>query len=249
MAYYTPQHQQQQLVSAQQQHIQTVSKLPPAIADVLAQHLPQPQAVSRKDVEFGSIENLYVREYLQRLLKTLLNLESGNNALAVCFDLDRHYADLWVFWVENLSDRIGATLFSAIYAVPHSVPNWTPISQIYIMPAKGGNPTRLVIEIVPFQAPVLQPTNSFPQLAAAPPPQTLYLPAAPTSKHRDASPPRKNGKKASSSSDSSASSSDSEARPGIVKSVARFLVGVDDDHTSASKKKGKTAQRGKRKGK
>jgi len=239
MAYYAA---HQQIMPAQQQHVQTVSKLPPAIADVLAQHIPQPQAISRKDVEFGSVDNLYVREYLQRLLKTLLNLESGNNALAVCFDLDRTYADLWVFWVENLSDRIGATLFSAIYAVPHSVPNWTPISQIYIMPAKAGNPTRLVIEITPFQAPVLQPVAHFPQLAAPAP--ALYLPAPP---QRDASPPRKNGGKKHSSSDSSSSSEERTARPGLIKSVARFIVGVDDEaDRRKSKSAGKTKKRGKK---
>jgi len=223
------------------QQSQALSAAPPRLDNILAQFTVNSSpatALSRKEATFSEIDDLYVREYLQQLVKMLLRLESGNVALSVGYNIVSH-PDIWYFWVENLVDRVGTETFSMVYSLPSRVQGWKPIADMYV---KAG---KLWIELRPCRT--SQPTAYAPPLLQAPPPpQQLQIAApvystpmptppvflpAPDTRHRDRSPSRArdadDDESRSDSSSNSSSESTNKARSGnVLASVARFVLGV-----------------------
>jgi hypothetical protein len=91
----------------------------------------QPQVISLEEATFSEVKNLYARDYLQKLVRFLVNLEPGNKALQVGFNLD-DVPEIWDIWVSGLTGLIREQTFAAIRALPSPIENWKPIRDVYV---------------------------------------------------------------------------------------------------------------------
>ena len=84
---------------------------------------------SGRSVEWGkedlsAIQSPYDRDYVDRLIKTLRNLDPGNKHLRLGMNLD---TATWPFWLIYFKGKFTETHFRILRSVQHQVQGWVPI--------------------------------------------------------------------------------------------------------------------------
>lgn len=104
---------------------------------------------------FGEVENLYARQYLQRLAELLSSFEP-NNPVLIGYNLHAQ-PNVWNIWVSDYKDPIREPMLSAVRALPSPIAGWIPVRDIYFH--KG----RLEIEITAcndtYALPTIEPRH------------------------------------------------------------------------------------------
>lgn len=194
------------------------------IVDILRGASSAAQPIHQNEVHshLESIDNIYDKQYVEDVIKALIDLEKYNSAVRVrChFGLGL----VWLVWAEGYMNHIDINSFSVIYGVKHPIAQHKALGRVYINQAKGLNPSQFVVEIIPLPRgtqPIMHQQHTLPLLPQ--PQQQQLIPRSRSrsnrrdrspmrnSKHRYHRPPSSSNDSVSSSSSSSRSSSSSSS--------------------------------------
>jgi hypothetical protein len=116
------------------------------ITNILA-HSSAGTVVARERLDLTGIGDHDDRDFMRRVVDTLLSIEPGNPDLLVNMNTDH---PIYLVWAQGMRSPINDGHFKAIRELLHPIPGYEAVGNVQLYPGKGMQPMKLVVEVNPY---------------------------------------------------------------------------------------------------